>query len=997
MPFLIPLVVAAVEAVGAAVAAVGSAIATGVGAIVETVGAVATGIADTVAAAAAPIMESVGAATETVTSAFASGMAPEAVIEATIPGGMSTVGEVTGAIATEGAVGGGMTAADVAAATAAEFGGSTGGLGTMGSTAAGAGGMTAADVAAATAAEFGGSTGGLGTMGSGSSILSDIGTGALKGAATNAISSAVTGREITPESLLTGAALGGLGAGVSSGLNTINPGSPIINKALTGAAVGGTGAALTGGDVGVGILTGGGVGAVSPLVSNMVDTGSSVADKALSSALVSGAKSALTGGDVATSALMGAGSGLINSGVNAATSAIKDALTSTTDTAATSAPSTAADVAAATQAEFGGSTGGLGTMEPATTANTTPIANGTGGLDAISKTTDTVVNQPGGLSEIRTSADLAKQYTNLPPVAQQTYDDLVKSGLDPYQAMDQTNADVAEVNRQLAEEAQTTGKTDWVDLNGVRHIIVTGAGDAEVATAPLGGIFGFGDSDPNATYSALFGGATGNVSAPGIFATGTSQQQEDAIAWADEKLADPNVAPQEKIAAQNIKDAASQSQDAATTKTAAAQGSAGEAGSAADASTLTAVQLANQKAYENAVASGDQNLVNEVLAGNTKIIAALAKDIPDIKTATSLYEATPWGEGAKSEAAPWGEWMAGQTTPLSIAALSAAPVSSNASGLSSTNGVVTGTGADTGTGTATTGTGAGTGTATAGTGTGTGTSGTGTGSGTSGSGSGSGAGIATAGITGSTLPTYAMAPLDFTGHVSHGQQIDLQGEPVFQEEMTRMEAKTGGLVSHFAAGGTTGSDITDYESWLTSATGKGSSQPRTTRGQNIQLIGTPTFTPHVYAEGGDVQHHSPHFNRGHKERLAAMLTGLPMAKMVDLGFPQFAEGGDVGGHNPEFYSTGGLNSLENTYVNGSGDGTSDSVAAMLADGEFVIPADIVSGLGNGSNKAGAEVLDEFMRVIREHKQKHDPKKLPPNSKGPKAYLLQAEKNLGKKK
>jgi len=108
----------------------------------------------------------------------------------------------------------------------------------------------------------------------------------------------------------------------------------------------------------------------------------------------------------------------------------------------------------------------------------------------------------------------------------------------------------------------------------------------------------------------------------------------------------------------------------------------------------------------------------------------------------------------------------------------------------------------------------------------------------------------------------------------------------------------------------------------------------------------------------------------------------------------FAEGGSVedeSEHNPSFYSVGGLNSLENTYVKGDGDGTSDSIEAMLANGEFVIPADCVSDLGNGSNDAGAKVLDEFLATIRSHKQKHDPKNLPPDSKGPLAYLLEAKK------
>ena len=121
-----------------------------------------------------------------------------------------------------------------------------------------------------------------------------------------------------------------------------------------------------------------------------------------------------------------------------------------------------------------------------------------------------------------------------------------------------------------------------------------------------------------------------------------------------------------------------------------------------------------------------------------------------------------------------------------------------------------------------------------------------------------------------------------------------------------------------------------------------------------------------------------------KAQLNYILTGLPNYLQGK------ADGGHIEGHNPQFYSEGGLNSLENRYVKGDGDGTSDDVPAMLANGEFVIPADVVSKLGNGSNDAGANILDEFLQVIREHAQRHDPKELPPDSKGALAYLEEAQ-------
>jgi hypothetical protein len=67
---------------------------------------------------------------------------------------------------------------------------------------------------------------------------------------------------------------------------------------------------------------------------------------------------------------------------------------------------------------------------------------------------------------------------------------------------------------------------------------------------------------------------------------------------------------------------------------------------------------------------------------------------------------------------------------------------------------------------------------------------------------------------------------------------------------------------------------------------------------------------------------------------------------------------------------------------------------MLARGEFVIPADVVSDLGNGSNDAGAEVLDEFLKTIREHKRMADAKHLAPDSKGALGYLLDAKRKVG---
>lgn len=109
--------------------------------------------------------------------------------------------------------------------------------------------------------------------------------------------------------------------------------------------------------------------------------------------------------------------------------------------------------------------------------------------------------------------------------------------------------------------------------------------------------------------------------------------------------------------------------------------------------------------------------------------------------------------------------------------------------------------------------------------------------------------------------------------------------------------------------------------------------------------------------------------------------------------PFMAQGGTRYGHNAH----GALNVLEHSgkhrvdyrqgdAVTGIGDGQSDDIPAMLADGEFVIPADVVAALGNGSTKAGSDKLYEMMHNIRRHHRSAGPKDLPPPAKAPLEYI-----------
>jgi len=71
-------------------------------------------------------------------------------------------------------------------------------------------------------------------------------------------------------------------------------------------------------------------------------------------------------------------------------------------------------------------------------------------------------------------------------------------------------------------------------------------------------------------------------------------------------------------------------------------------------------------------------------------------------------------------------------------------------------------------------------------------------------------------------------------------------------------------------------------------------------------------------------------------------------------------------------------------VQGAGGGQDDNVVGALSPGEFVVPADVVSDLGDGSNEAGADKLLQLMKNVRHHKGR--PKRLPPKSKKVKEYL-----------
>lgn len=106
-------------------------------------------------------------------------------------------------------------------------------------------------------------------------------------------------------------------------------------------------------------------------------------------------------------------------------------------------------------------------------------------------------------------------------------------------------------------------------------------------------------------------------------------------------------------------------------------------------------------------------------------------------------------------------------------------------------------------------------------------------------------------------------------------------------------------------------------------------------------------------------------------QLMAILPALQM-QQKQAGMPMpMPQGGPPAGARPMGMYVGG------SPDRAAGDGVSDSIDAKLSSGEYVIPADVVSGLGKGSSEAGAKLLDDLIAQVREMHGQHIQSMPPP--------------------
>jgi hypothetical protein len=136
----------------------------------------------------------------------------------------------------------------------------------------------------------------------------------------------------------------------------------------------------------------------------------------------------------------------------------------------------------------------------------------------------------------------------------------------------------------------------------------------------------------------------------------------------------------------------------------------------------------------------------------------------------------------------------------------------------------------------------------------------------------------------------------------------------------------------------------------------------------------PTSTS--YATGGTIQSGGIRDLYGtpdNQPTISPGLSGFGLGRLNQLGNEQSLTQAKTLG-----YAEGGLTAFamggkpKGGYLDGAGDGMSDSIPATiegkqparLADGEFVVPADVVSHLGNGSSKAGSKRLYAMLDKVR---------------------------------
>jgi hypothetical protein len=194
--------------------------------------------------------------------------------------------------------------------------------------------------------------------------------------------------------------------------------------------------------------------------------------------------------------------------------------------------------------------------------------------------------------------------------------------------------------------------------------------------------------------------------------------------------------------------------------------------------------------------------------------------------------------------------------------------------------------------------------------------------------------------------------------------------PEDQMPTTRME---DGDAPGYAKGGTLSDSLDFYKQMIEARPSKGATAPKADADVGIYYDQDPDTRYQDALTAAQIR--QAKLNKRSNLQVptgGAMRRPTPMGQinLAPPGAKEAAQGGIMQAGNSSLggYAAGGNPRL----LKGPGDGMSDNIPAMigrkqparLADGEFVIPADVVSHLGNGSTEAGAKRLHEMMNNVR---------------------------------
>ena len=231
------------------------------------------------------------------------------------------------------------------------------------------------------------------------------------------------------------------------------------------------------------------------------------------------------------------------------------------------------------------------------------------------------------------------------------------------------------------------------------------------------------------------------------------------------------------------------------------------------------------------------------------------------------------------------------------------------------------------------------------------------------------------------LKNYKLSP-DFKG--SNANPADYQYKPRYAMGGGIMGTApydipvgydNGGGVPEYAKGGSLSDSIEQYQKMMD---GKPQEDLPISRDVGIVFDSDPdtrSLDPVTAAQIRQAK-----VNKRANMQLPGMKRPTPMGQL-NLRPPGVSAGANAASLDPENAASGGImHSSLGGYaaggnprlLRGPGDGTSDNIPATisgrqparLADGEFVIPADVVSHLGNGSTEAGAKQLHAMMNKVR---------------------------------